>query len=276
MSRRLTHDPKVLGLMVLALAGCGGIPDSIPEEPGDFADEDDLRRLWLPASPDNVVSMFILSQNFQTYAEGGCPDIQEDDDRTDYIGNDCTDGAGRTWLGQAIRREDGDETHVDFVDFGVNLGDLQWTVAGRMTHVGVEGGNAEITQALALDYHDNDDSFEAWQDVGYYLDWNDGDYRLNEMSGEVGFEGWGLADVAIDEAVYLGRALTCEYPSGGQLIASGVNQVAIDFGDHTTGECGTCPAWNLDGDEQAPFCGPLHELTTEDDEPITDTTEESE
>jgi len=273
----MTRPIHWLGIALFPL-GCSAIPDSIPDKMGTFGSEQDVRRLWLPASPDNAVSPYFVLQTLRTINNTGCPTYEDSDDGGTYSANGCEDDDGHTWYGEAYVRESEEDTAIDMADFGVASGGVSWTMKGRLTATSLDGGNVELASGMAIDFSDEEDAFEAWQDMRVELDWNSGDYRLNEMNGEVGIEDWGLATIDIDGPIYLGRALTCDHPSGGALYASAENTLEIDFGDHTIAECNDCPLWSYDGGEEQELCAPLHNLTVtteqEDDEDDEDDADE--
>ena len=165
----MTQIRPQLWWLGLLLIGCNPIPESIPQVPGDFSDEDDLRRLWLPASPDNAISPFFIITLLNTSALGDCPLEEATDDGTTYVGNGCQDSAGRIWNGQAVERDDEEATVWDFIGWGIDYADVYWTLDGRMSWELIES-NYQFQSSLAMDFGDEEDEFEAWQRLSFFLD----------------------------------------------------------------------------------------------------------
>jgi hypothetical protein len=245
------------------MGGCSAIPESIPQKPGVFGGEGDLRRAWLTVNPDSAVGPFLLANALSTMGDGTCPARQDTEDGWEYEGLGCTDTYGITWHGQLEFVEEDSGTVADWRDFGPESGGDHWTLRGRTQWTYLDSSSdLSLRHVVAVDYQGADDVYEAWQDLNFVFRWNDGDYMLEDYDGEIGIEDWGLADVASTGNIYLGAALSCEHPSGSGLSIYGENGVSVDFGEHTPGECSACPTWSLAGEPQAePYCGPSPTLS---------------
>jgi hypothetical protein len=241
--------------------GCAALPEGIPDQPGTFLQAQDARRAWLAASPDNAVSPYFVMRTLEAIGDPDCPRVESTDSGTRYDGDGCTDAYGTTWLGGAVRDGEGTEV-VDFYDFGVSLPSAEWTLDGYLEWTPTDEANVALRTGFGIRY-EGESSFVAWQEIDLEIDWNDGDYRMPTLTGEIGLEDWGLATLEIQDSVYLGRAVECSYPSGGGLRLEGENVLELDFTEHEMASCGECPTWLVDGEEQGSLCDPLPVLSVE-------------
>jgi len=192
-----------------------------------------------------------------------CPEVEKTESGEYLTANGCTDHFGIKWLGEAEKTVvDGDES-FNYYGFGVEMPDIMFLMDGFMSWESSDTADVYIIQSMNIDYGDTTDSYILWQDVAADLMWNDGAPKLTYVDGTVGFEDWGTAKLANDEELYLGRARNCRYPAGGTASLTGENTATFNLAEFDSEECGGCPTWALNGDEQGELCDPLPELLVE-------------
>ena len=242
---------------MLWLMACTGMPGAIPDEPGHIADSDDVRRLWLPASPDNLGQLYVMSQAVEGMLDPGCPVVTSSEVGFALVGG-CTDGAGNVWSGEA--------EHVDREDGGAMTWiDLSWTTpqgAGASLDGAVEwqrdGDVIDVDATVAIDWTDGAEALIGWVDARFDYVYDNADYTVENGSGRIGLGHWGVADLSFDR-VHLGRAVNCDYPSDGWLFLEGDNGARLTFGP-VEDTCAPCPTWTLDDVDQGVLCAPLPDL----------------
>ena len=252
-------------LALVASAGCSKLPDGIPDTPGRFAGEADVRRAWLPADPATAIFVWGLSQTLDAQPDQSCPVIEEVTDGY-LIHGGCTDAAGGRWVGEAERSSLDGEVAL-FEGFGVTVPDaaiasdvqgtrrVSWTLDGQVTwSVDADSGDQIVATELGVDYADDADEYVAWMDLQIRIGFDGGRVTARGASGTVGVEDWGLAELDVG-AVDFGENADCDYPASGRVGMAGENSAAVEFveGDLL---CPACPAWSIAGAEGGELCDP--------------------
>lgn len=252
--------------LVLVLGACSAWPDEIPKEPGTIKSAKDVRRLWLPTNPDNLANLHFMTRAFEIRSSDKCLRKEGYADGFTLIGEGCKDDNGVKWEGEATRSI-GDIQHMEFAEFEMRDGDYQWRLNGSISwsHPN-KSSDVDLAAVVEVEISDGTDAFLAYMDSQTRMEFtsrdNDG-YSLRYVSGLVGVEDWGTADVS-STGVNLGLGNGCEYPRNGKMFALGTNEVVWSLGKPVQdGACAPCPTYQIDSGETVEMCDGHHILTAQ-------------
>jgi len=245
---------------LLLLLACDDDVD-IPRDPGTFEDAATLRDAWLAASPNNLMIQLLLRHSDDNFV-GDCPTTVENDLELTFTGG-CDGEAGETWHGEGIVRTG--EDHMNFVEYGLSWGGTTWKLTGEMdwSFPDLSVPDEQVRVDTRIEWSDGDRDRNATADVEYLLHWNSGRPEFTWMTGKIGLEDWGTAELTAD-LVGLGTPAGCSYPSQGEVLLTGDNEARLVFEG-----CGSCPTGSIDGSEVDHLCsqGGLPALVTPRYEP---------
>ncbi|MCP4809421.1 MAG: hypothetical protein GY913_18580 [Proteobacteria bacterium] len=204
------------------LIGCTPYPDSIPTDPGTFAQED-LAAIWRAAAPGTLSALYSgLARGTFADETTPCPVQSKNDAGLFYEGNGCTDRWGTTWNGSmTVLERDG---FADLDAFGPSFDDWRgsqdWTADGRIYWT-TDGSAAEVELEVLLAF----DGLEHWIDGTGRVSAGS---ELANRTGLIGVEGWGTATIE-HESVTLAGANGCVVPSDGSVELVGASTVVVEL-----------------------------------------------
>ncbi len=241
---------------MLWLAACTPMPDSIPDEPGRFAEASEIDRLLVAANPDNLLALQFFASSLDALADPFCPEVDDSTELVELVGG-CTDMYGAQWHGTA-ELSSADRRELSADGFGVTLPEaavlqgteqsqaITWILDGRYAWWS-EGSDQLFEAKLSLDYTDERDAVLVWIDVEGAVGVSSGFPTLDSAIGTVGLEHWGTAELSVDQ-VASGWFSNCPYPSLGTVTLAGANTAAMSLGDPDP-TCAACPTTTIEGAE---------------------------
>lgn len=225
-----------MSLLLALLVGCGGLPATIPNQPG-AATAENATTIMAAASPDMPYAVYATVRGLTQEQYRSCPEITVSNDTTliKTPSEGCVDSSGIQWSGSASYTLSGDTESLSLNNFSASGVTGGWLAKGSQSAYPPSDFSGTFLTSKILVTSLDAPTLDYWVDttVAYTSDGSDYLYADN-WRGTIGVQDIGTFDV-VGARTQLAYFSGCDYGAAafGDIAVQGTADSRLDISYHT-------------------------------------------
>lgn len=225
-----------MSLLLTLLVGCGGLPATIPNQPG-VATAENATTIMTGASPDMAYAVYATVRALTQEQYRACPEVTVSNDTTlvKTPSEGCVDSSGIQWNGSASYTVSGDTETLSLNNFSASGITGGWLAKGsQVAYPPADFSGTFLTSKMLVTSLDAP-TLDYWVDttVAYTSDGSDYLYADN-WRGTIGVQDIGTFEV-VGARTQLAYFSGCDYGAAafGDIAIQGTAESRVDVAYHT-------------------------------------------